>query len=194
MKIKLIGVIAALGLAFATSTFAAPLKLTPANPQPTGLKPGLSVSYGYASDGQHIKTLADAAAALNQRAERGQPLKGLDYRDTNPGERTLTSKRAENVAASIQGYIRFDAPGIYNIDFLTNDGLNAKIGGQRVGYYDGRQTCDTTVATQVQVPVAGWYKLEALYFQRLQTACLHMRWGPQGSKIKWVPNSAFAYR
>ncbi len=190
MKKLLLGAIAALGL-FAAAVSAAPLRLTPANPQPTGLKPGLNVVYGYAPDGQHIKTLADARAVLKRRPEPGPPLTGLDYRDTDEGEPTLTSKRAENVAARITGYIRFDKPGIYDIDFLTNDGLRMKIGGQIVGQFDGRQKCDTIIGTEVEVPKAGWYELEGLYFNRLHTSCLHMRWAPSGEKLTWVPNAVF---
>lgn len=191
MRNVLFGAISVLGLVFATVLSAAPLKLSPASPQPGGLKGGLSVTYGYAPEGTHIKSLADARAVLGSGAERGRPLSGLDYRDTSLGQPTLTSKRAENVAAKITGYIRFDAPGVYDIDFLTNDGLDMRIGGQRVGMFDGRQTCDNTVTTQVEVPQAGWYKVDGVYFNRLNTSCLHMRWGAAGSRLSWVPNSAF---
>ncbi|MFV1594733.1 PA14 domain-containing protein [Phaeobacter sp. JH20_36] len=172
----------------ATLSWAAPLRLTPANPQPTGLKPGLSVRYAYPDD---VKTLRAAAKALEAGAEVGPPLKGLDYRDTSIGQNALTSKRSEHVAADIRGYVRFDAPGIYTIDFLTNDGIRATIGGKVVGKFDGRQTCQETFAQQVEVPQAGWYPIHVLYFQRLNTSCLHMRMGPQGSRVTWMPNKAF---
>lgn len=193
MKSIVFGAIAALGIAAASVAGAAPLKLKPANPQPSGVKKGLSVVYGYAPEGTHIKKLVDARSVL-KKASRGKPLRGLDYRDTQKGQKTLTSKRAENVAASIKGYIKFDKPGVYTIDFYTNDGLDAKIGGQRVGIFDGRQTCDATVQTEVQVPQAGWYDFRATYFNRLNTSCLMMRWAPKGQKMKWTPNSAFGYR
>lgn len=195
MKTRLIGVIAAIGLMCGAAAMAAPLQLTPANPQPSAgqLKKGLAVNYGYVAEGQHIKSLADAASVLKSGSERGKPLKGLDYRDTNEGDKVLTSKKAFNVAASISGYFKFDKPGVYEIEFLTNDGLNAKIGGQRVGMFDGRQACESTRIVQVQAPSAGWYKLEALYFQRLGTSCLHMRMAPSGGKMTWMPNSAFAH-
>lgn len=193
MKTGLTGAIAALALMIASALAAAPVKLSPANPQPGGLKSGLSVAYGYALDGEHIKSLADARAVLAAGAQRGRPLAGLDHRDTQLGQPTLTSKRAENVAARITGYIRFDAPGVYDIDFLTNDGLDMTIGGQRVGRFDGRQTCDSIVGTQVEVPQAGWYKLDAVYFNRLNTSCLHMRWAKAGSKLSWTPNSVFGH-
>jgi hypothetical protein len=190
MKRLLSGTIAAIVVTCATVLSAAPLKLQPANPQPSGLKPGLAVRYAYPVD---VKNLVEASSALKISAERGQPLTGLDYRDTNEGERTLTSKRAEHVVAGINGYVYFDKPGIHNIDFLTNDGLRARIGGQVVGKFDGRQACDSTIMSEVEVPSAGWYKVDILYFQRLGTACLHMRMGPQGKRPRWMPNKAFGH-
>lgn len=188
-------VLAGLGLLWTAMATAAPLELAPADPQPKAaqLQAGLAVDYAYAIEGQDIKSLSDAASWLRSSARRGRPLKGLDYRDTNEGEPTLTSDKAFNVAARIRGYIRFDRPGVYDIDFLTNDGLRATIGGQQVGLFDGRQPCEGTYVVQVRVPNAGWYPLEAIYFQRLGTACLHMRWAPEGGDPRWVPDSAFAY-
>ena len=118
---------------------------------------------------------------------------GLDYRDTDVGQKVLTSKRDENVVADIRGFVRFDVPGIYTIDFLTNDGLRAQVGGQVVGEYDGRQPCEETYAVEVEVPSAGWYPLEALYFQRTKTACLHMRAGLAGKRPNWMPDAAFGH-
>lgn len=194
MKTVLMGAIAALGVLAATAGVSAPAKLSPANPQPGGLKSGLSVDYSYVAEGLHIKSLADARRALRAGATRGPALRGLDYRDTNTGEPTLTSKRAENVAAAIKGYIRFDAPGVYEIDFFTNDGLDASIGGVQVGHFDGRQPCDSTYVTEVEVPQPGWYPFEATYFNRLNTSCLMMRWAPKGKPMKWVPNGVFGYK
>ncbi|MDF1718808.1 MAG: hypothetical protein P1U75_19410 [Antarcticimicrobium sp.] len=193
MKTVIQATVAALALAAvsATASFAGPLKLSPANPQPGGLRGGLSVSYAYSE--QDIRTLTDAGRALRGGAQPGPALRGLDYRDTNPGQPTLTSKRDENVAASIRGFIRFDAPGVYEVDFYTNDGLDAQIGGQRVGFFDGRQACDSTYVTEVEVPQAGWYDFEATYFNRLNTSCLMMRRAKKGKPLKWVPNDIFGH-
>lgn len=174
----------------ATGLVASPLKLQPADPQPTGLQPGLAVKYAYPSE---VKNLRGAARALERRAEAGPPLSGLDYRDTEVGQKVLTSKREEFVVADIRGFVRFDSAGTYTIDFLTNDGLRAIVGGQVVGEFDGRQPCEETYAVEVEVPRAGWYPLEALYFQRTKTACLHMRAGPSSKRPKWMPNSAFGH-
>ncbi|KUP92898.1 PA14 domain-containing protein [Tritonibacter horizontis] len=172
------------------ASVAAPLALQPADPQPTGLKPGLSVYYAYPSD---VKSLGAARSALNYKRIPGPPLSGLDYRDTELGQAVLTSERAERVVADISGYVRFDKPGIYTIDFLTNDGLHAVVGGQLVGEFDGRQACEETFAVEVEVPSAGWYPLQALWFQRTNTACLHMRAGPKGKRPKWMPDAAFGH-
>ncbi|MCF6432272.1 hypothetical protein K3555_05250 [Leisingera sp. M527] len=181
---------AAIAVLTAASAGAAPLKLVPADPQPSGVKPGLSVVYAYPHD---VKSLVEASSALKISSERGQPIAGLDNRDTEEGQNTLTSKRALNVVARITGYVKIDQPGIHNIDFLTNDGLRARVGGQVVGEYDGRQSCDSTILTEVEVPSAGWYPVDILYFQRLGTACLHMRMGPDGKRPKWMKNSAFGH-
>lgn len=188
MMKSLIGAMLAFGLACSFAA-AAPLKLTPANPQPSGVKSGLNVTYKVAQE--KVRSLQDARALFKLNPKRGTPLRGLDYSDTNEGEPTLTSGAPYYVIADISGYFRFDAPGVYDIEFYTNDGLDARIGGQRVGYFDGRQGCESTVVTQAEVPKAGWYEFKALYYQNLGTSCLMMKMAPSGQKRKWVENSAF---
>lgn len=188
MKMFKTATLAAAALMVAGAAFAAPLKLKPASPQPSGLKSGLAVKYAYPLD---VKTLSQAERYL-KKGKPGKPLSGLDYRDTAQGDKTLTSTQAEHVAAAITGYVKFDSPGTYTIDFLTNDGLDAYVGGQQVGYFDGRQSCQETRAVQVEVPQAGWYPVKITYFQRVGTACLHMRAGKGAPD--WMPNKAFGYK
>ncbi|MFC6759817.1 hypothetical protein ACFQFQ_10450 [Sulfitobacter porphyrae] len=47
--------------------------------------------------------------------------------------------------------------------------------------------------TSVAVPQAGWYEVEATYFQRKGSACLLMDWGQSGN-MEPVPDSAFAHK
>ena len=178
---------AACGLLFASSAFADTLNLTPANPQPSGLTQGLAVSYAYPAD---VKTLQQAASHA-QKAKPGKPLAGMDYLDSKDGDKTLTSTKAHHVVADISGYVRFDAAGTYTIDFLSNDGLKVEIGGQEVAFFDGRHPCEESKPATVNVPEAGWYALNALYFQRTGSACLHMRAGM--GEPDWMENSAFGY-
>lgn len=166
------------------------LALSPADPQPSAssLSPGLAVTYAYPSE---VKNLAQARRALKKWGEPGEPLAGLAYDDTNEGDITLTSKQAMKVAAGITGYIKFDAPGTYTLDFLNNDGLEISIGGQTVGDYDEVHACGYAGEVEVSVPKAGFYPLEASYFQRKGTACLMMEWGPDSDGLDIVPDSAF---
>jgi len=179
----------ALGL-LAAPACAAPLKLSPADPQPGTLAPGLSVQYAYPDD---VRTLADASRALKEGGAPGTPLAGLDYWDSEAGDMALTSNREMHVVAGIRGFVRFDAPGVYAVDFLSNDGLRVAIGGQQVTVIDERTPCESGGINEVDVPVAGWYPLEALWFQRSGTSCLHMRAAPQGSAPDWMPNAAFGH-
>ena len=180
---------ACLALSLGSAALAGPLKLEPANPQPGSVKKGLAVAYAFPED---VKTLSQADQAL-KKAKPGKPLAGLDYWDTEEGQETLTSGQAQKVAARISGYVRFDAPGVYTIDFLSNDGLRAFIGGQKVAVIDERTPCEPGPAVEVEVPQAGWYPLQAVYFQRFGTACLHMRAAPAGSAPDWMPDSAFGH-
>ncbi len=180
-----------LALAFAAilcagAALAGPIKLEPAKPQPN-VKPGLAVKYAYPGD---VKSLREASRHA-KRAKAGKPLTGLDYRDTNDGDKTLTSKQAHRVVADISGFVKFDAPGTYVVDFVTNDGIEAHISGKRVAKKDGRFSCQPTREVEVEVPSAGWYPIKILYFQRLGTACLHMRAGKDSPN--WMKNARFGH-
>lgn len=169
-------------------------RLTPASPQPdkAELEQGLAVRYAYPGD---IKYLDRAASWEEYGTVRGEPLVGFDYPDTRRGEPALTSNAAERVIAWIDGYIWFPEEGIWKMLWHSNDGLEVKIGGAKVYRHDGRHSC-TTLGWQEEfmVPEAGWYEVEALYFQRLATSCLLMKWQPPGGEMQWTPNDAFAYR
>lgn len=169
--------------------YAAPLTLAPANPQPApgALAEGLAVSYAYPGT---LETVRDAQNAL-KKGKPGTPLAGLSYDDTREGELILTAEKPMRVAAGISGYIKFDAAGTYTLDFLNNDGLELFIGGQKVADYDGIHACGYAGEQEVVVPVAGYYALEATYFQKKGTACLMMEWGPDSDGLEPVPDSAF---
>lgn len=190
MNTRLIGALAALSMLCATISLAEPLTLSPADPQPKRLQEGLAVTYAYPSE--KIRSLSDAAAALESSGRTGKPLAGLNYPDTKEGDLVMTARREYQVAAQITGYVRFDAPGTYEIDFLTNDGLQVALGGQEVALYDGIHGCETTRVTQVQVPEAGWYELDAVYFQKEGTSCLQMRMA-SGGALTIPPDSTFGY-
>lgn len=171
-------------------------KLTPANPQPdpSMLKPGSHVEYIY----REAKTLHEAKSWLGygDLKKPGKPLQGFTYEDTKLGEDILTAEADELVIASIDGYLNFPEPGTYKLTFWANDGLRVSIGGVEVYEHDGRHPCETLGPETVQVPEAGWYAVEALFFQRLSTACLVLEWqkpGESGDTWSVVPVEAYAH-
>ena len=172
-------------------SFAQAVTLTPANPQPSAgsLSPGLAVKY--ASTDNEVVKVAQAKRYLDKRGKPGTPLRGLSYDDTAEGSPTLTSDRGRHVGAAISGYIKFDRAGTYTLDFLNNDGLEMHIGGQRVAFYDGIHSCSYAGEIQVNVPQAGFYPLEATFFQKKGTSCLMMEWGASSDDLDYVPDSAF---
>lgn len=179
----------AAALALPCALSAAPLQLTPANPQPSGLNSGLSVIYAFPSD---VKSLDDAREALAAKGKAGPALVGLSYEDKHEGSPVMTAKFSTMVAADISGYVRFDAPGVYTLNVLSNDGAEVFLGGQEIAYVDDRRPCDPVGEVQVNVPEAGWYELQATYFQRMGTSCLMMEWGT-GGKMSLLPNEAYGH-
>lgn len=193
MKSFWTAVVVGLSVLCTTAAFAAPLKLKPASPQPSNPKPGLSVKYGWGGEPPAKIQNLNAAKSYLSKAKRGAPLRGLDYRETNKGDPVLTYAKPYNVVADIRGYIRFDAPGVYQIETWSNDGIDARLSGQNVGYFPDRQGCEANQRVEVEVPKAGWYDLKMIYFQKYGGSCLMMKWGKKGSKLTWVPNNVFGH-
>ncbi|MGA9251274.1 MAG: PA14 domain-containing protein [Roseobacter sp.] len=184
---------AALCMAFAVPQLASAQAITlqPASPQPSkgALAQGLAVTYAVIPS--NVRTVELAKKMLGKRGEPGAPIAGLTYEDTQEGDKVLTSDRREKVAADISGYIHFKSAGTYTLDFLANDGLQIAIGGQEVGFYDGIHPCGYVGEIEVSIPSAGYYPIEATYFQRKGTACLMMEWGPDSDGLELVTSDVF---
>lgn len=183
--------IAALMVLFTGAAMASPLKLKPADPQPDDVSAGLAVEYAFPDD---VKSLRDAYISLGIGAEPGEPLADLNYLSSESSPFALTSGQELKVAARIKGYIRFDAPGVYTLETYSNDGLELSIGGEEVAKVDEKRGCDPIGAVEVSVPDAGWYDLEALYWQRKGGSCLIMEWAQEGAELETVPAAAFGYK
>ncbi|HKK37405.1 MAG TPA: hypothetical protein VJ994_14005 [Paracoccaceae bacterium] len=183
---------AAITILATAAAAAAQTPVRPALPQPSAsaLEPGLAVRYAFPAE---VRFLGHAVAALRREGEPGRPLVGLDYPDQGLGQPTLTSGRGEFVAAEIEGFVEFDQPGTWRLEIHSNDGVSVDIGGSAVDSFDGRRTCDTNGWVEIEVPEAGWYPVEVLFFQRYNSSCLMMRWEKPDGTREWTPQSAWAY-
>lgn len=168
------------------------LRLTPAAPQPQAgaLKPGLAVKYAYPGN---VQDLNQAEGWRGYGPKAGSPIVGFDYPSTQTGAKVLTSDSSEYVIAFIDGYMRFDAAGTYQLQFWSNDGLRVEIGGAKVYEHDGRHPCVTLGPRAVEVPSAGWYPVTALFFQLKNTACLQMKMQAPGGSIAAPPHDIYAH-
>ena len=166
------------------------LKLKLASPQPKSVKSGLAVQYAFPSD---VQSLRDAYIAIGVGAKPGKPLKGLDYLSSKREPGALTSGQEHKVAAKIDGYIRFDEPGVYTLEVYSNDGLDLSIGGYEIAKVDKKRSCDPIGAVDVNIRKAGWYAVEGLYWQRKGSSCLIMEWSKDGSELETVPASLYGH-
>lgn len=190
MTMQRIAGVAALLALCAGTVVAGPLKLKPADPQPEGVSAGLAVEYAFPED---VKSLRDAYISLGVGGKAGEPLVDFNYLSSDTAPFALTSGQETKVAARIKGYLRFDAPGIYTLETFSNDGLELTIGGSEVAKVDEKRGCDPIGTVEVSVPDAGWYEIEALYWQRKGGSCLIMEWAEEGGELKTVPAAAFGH-
>ncbi len=160
-----------------------------AQPDPTSLAPGLSVTYHF-----HIfNTVGEIPQwALNNKSVEGTPLPALDY-SVGSGK-VLTSRRADGVGAVITGLIRFPAAGRYVLAMQSNDGVALSIGGQRILADPGVHTDRFSELVRVDIKEAGWYPLDLLYFEKRNTSTLQLYWAQEaaGESLRLVPPEAFA--
>jgi len=143
--------------------------LSPASPQPdqSALTPGLAVKCAYGD-----VLWLDTAEGYCSRAKPGIPLEGFLYGDTEVGQKVLTSDSLDEVTAFIEGFMNFEE-GVHELEFQSNDGLCVTLSGIKVYENYGRHPRKTAGSIQIKAPKTGWHAVEALYFQRLQTAdCL----------------------
>ncbi len=181
-----------LALALSTSADARPAKLKPAKPQPAALSEGLAVEYAFPGD---VQSLRDAYVSLGTRGKPGAPMTaGLNYLAGSGNRQALTSGQEHRVAARITGYMKFDAPGDYTLEVYSNDGIQITLGGREIVKVDAKRGCDPTGEVEVRVPSAGWYEIEALYWQRKGGSCLIMEWAGEGGALDVVPASAFGFK
>ena len=189
-------VLAAMGLLSAGDVWAqggAALKAYSPQPTPDALKPGLTVRYYTVK----IRYMDELVRFVKSRpGTPGPVIAALDFADKGPGANVMGTKQPELVGAVIDGLIRFDQPGRYELAMVVNDGVHLHIGDRLVieKDWDGMPSLmGDSVWVAIEQP--GWYQLHVKYFQRKGTAALELYWKKPGQagEVELVPAEAFAH-
>lgn len=161
--------------------------LKPAAPQPAADKiaPGLAVVYYH----NYFKKLDDITKL--GKGKPGAPILVLDHK-TQDGN-VLTDNQPMGVGAKITGLIKFDVPGKYVLQMLSNDGARVTIAGQKILEDDGIHGDEMSDPAEVAIDQPGWYELAVDYFQRKGTSALKLFWTPPGGTQAIVPASQYAH-
>ena len=164
--------------------------LAQADPKDTArLKAGLGVRYLIAK----FDSIREVEAMATWKEPRvGIPIPMLDY-NVGP-DSVLTTKATDLVGAFIDGFIKFDKPGIYLLAVQHNDGVRLSIGGQEIYDYPIVTPDNFSPNLEVRIDQAGWYPISLIYFEKRNTSTLELYWQPPGSdEFKFVPAEAFAH-
>lgn len=161
--------------------------LKPVAPQPAADKttPGLAVVYYQ----NYFKKL-DEITKLG-KGKPGAPIMVLDHQ-TQDGN-VLTATAAMGVGAKITGFIKFETPGKYGIQMLSNDGARVTIAGTKILEDDGIHGDEMSDLAELTIDQPGWYEIVVDYFQRKGTSALKLFWTPPGGSQGVVPASQFAH-
>lgn len=185
--VRLISAAMAASLAVSLAV-AAPLQgAKPVQPQPAADKvaPGLSVNYLYMMF-SHVSEVPKAG-----KGKPGPEIAVLDH-DTDSGN-VLTANNSMGVGALINGLIKFDRPGTYVFEIMSNDGVKLTIGGVLIHEDPGIHADTTSPPIELAVTEPGWYPLSIDYFQRKGTSALRLMWTPPGGTKQVVPAAALAH-
>jgi len=167
----------------------------PLSPQPADgdLKPGIAVEYYYGFRGRHTNAAWALVDATN--GDPGDPIPMLDYNVGN--EPMLTNTRNKFLVAHMKGAMHFKEPGTYKFTALTNDGFELNIGGAFILEDPDVHFDRWSDIVSVEIPEAGWYDLEMLYFNRKGTETLELYWRPpwdtSEGDMQFVPAEVFAH-
>ena len=173
------------GSAFAVDPI---LGATPFQPQPdvATLNAGLAVTYSY----ERYVHVNDIEVLRNPVV--GEPLANIAHR-TRDGN-VLTANQAMLVGAHIRGLIHLETAGTYQFRIESNDGVLAKIGGQKIWIDPEIHGNRWSSVLPLVIDQAGWYELWINYYQKKGTSALQLVWTPPGeTEERLVPPAALRH-
>lgn len=168
------------------------INLGPPNVQvsETSLKPGLSVIYvgGFWRNLYQMPSEERAAKI----GSKGVPIANLNHR-FGQGQ-VFGSGKSKGVGLYMDGFIKFEKPGVYSFQARSNDGFRLTINGAKIIEDSSWHSDRLSKMETVLVNEAGWYPLKVRYFQRKGTSTIELYWKRPGEEEKSiVPAQAFAH-
>ena len=162
--------------------------LAPAAVESDALVPGLAVTYWRGNRFDLMVEMHDLVKRAN-----GQP--GAPVMQLDTGNFVLSTRASELVAAVMKGYIEFPEAGIYQVEFVSNDGILIEIDGQLIHADPNRHSDTTSGPIAIEIGEGGWYDVDIAYFQKRGTHRHEMYWLPPGQEgdLELVPAAAFAH-
>ena len=91
----------------------------------------------------------------------GQP--GAPVMQLDTGNFVLSTRASELVAAVMKGYIEFPEAGIYQVEFVSNDGILIEIDGQLIHADPNRHSDTTSGPIAIEIGEGGWYDVDIAY-------------------------------
>jgi hypothetical protein len=171
--------------------FASPARsaeLTPANPQPTALEPGLTVHFHFGDFG-HVDQVLEKSAMEDPKV--GEPLPNIDFRGGS-GKQVFGNKARNLVGALISGYIRFPEARSYDLRLRSNDGARLTIGGQMLHEDPRPHPNRNSDPIRVDIVQPGWYPIMLVWYERKGSYALELTWSTGGDYVA-VPPEHFGH-
>ncbi len=152
------------------------------------LAPGLAVTYWRGNRFDLMVEMHDLVKRAKGRP--GDPVLQLDT-----GRHVLSTKGSQLVAAVMKGYINFADPGVYQVEFVSNDGFMIEIDGKLIHSDPNRHSDSTSGPIALEISEGGWYDVDIAYFQKKGTHRHEMYWLPPGQDgdLTIVPAEAYAH-
>jgi hypothetical protein len=158
----------------------------------TGMTPGLEVLY---FDGmyRHVSRVPDGDRAILEKGRPGAPILMVDHQFGQ--NEVFDSGRRRGVGVQMKGYILMEKPGRYELQALSNDGVEIFISGTSILKDPDVHSDRLSDIGAFTADAAGWYPMMVKYFQRKGTAALKLYWRPPGKDaFEVIPARAYGHR
>lgn len=165
--------------------------LKPEAVSPGQLQSGLSATYFLEYFERSLEELSKNNT-VSFIVKEGEPVTQLNHQFGS--DMVFDSGTNRGVAMRMKGYLFFEQSGEYQLQALSNDGVNVLIDGNAV-ISDPEQHSDRlSNIGHVTIDQPGYYPTVVEYFQRKGTASLKLFWKtPDSNQFVVIPANAYAH-